>query len=170
MRTAKQIIVKETLPQLKALLNAQPEYLRKRINMLIFIKKRNAPLSKNDIASGMGINHNTANSWRLKYEKGGIAALLKYDKKCFKKPMITPQVHQAIKEKLNQYNNPFTSFTELTQWIDKNFIPHINYHTVNKYTKRHFGAKLKTARKSHIKKNEQQVDDFKKNSGKNSKK
>lgn len=39
----------------------------------------------------------------------------------------------------------------------------INYHTVNKYVKRHFGAKLKVSRKSHIKKDLNAVESFRKN-------
>lgn len=44
------------------------------------------------------------------------------------------------------------------------FCSGIKYHAVNKYVKRKFGAKLKVARKSHIKKDEKQVEEFKKNS------
>jgi hypothetical protein len=40
----------------------------------------------------------------------------------------------------------------------------INYQTLNSYVKRHFGAKIKVARKSHINKNELAVDTFKKTS------
>jgi CBS domain containing-hemolysin-like protein len=42
----------------------------------------------------------------------------------------------------------------------------INYHTVNKYVKRKFGAKLKVARKSHVNKSEEAVIEFKKKSTK----
>jgi hypothetical protein len=52
-------------------------------------------------------------------------------------------------------------------WIKDNYIPSgINYQTINSYVKRHFKAKLKVTRKSHIKKDEKAVESFKKTSGK----
>jgi len=69
-----------------------------------------------------------------------------------------------IEAKLTHPDEAFRSFEELRQWIDEHFVPGINYHMVNKYVKRKFGAKLKVARKSHVWKDKQQVEEFKKNS------
>ena len=71
-------------------------------------------------------------------------------------------MHQAIHRRLTSPKDAFTSYVDLINWIVENYIPNgINYHTVNKYVKRHFGAKLKVSRKSHIKKDENAVDTFK---------
>jgi hypothetical protein len=40
----------------------------------------------------------------------------------------------------------------------------VNYQTIKSYVKRKFGAKIKVARKSHINKNDDLVDSFKKTS------
>jgi hypothetical protein len=46
----------------------------------------------------------------------------------------------------------------------------MKYITLVKYTQRHFGSKIKVARKGHVKKNDTEVDSFKKTSFKNARK
>ena len=60
-------------------------------------------------------------------------------------------------------SDAFVSFEELRKWVDEHFIPGIKYVTLNAYVKKHFGAKLKAARKSHIQKDPAAAEAFKKN-------
>lgn len=158
-----QLKIKENLPQLKGVLRKQPRHLRPRIQMLILMKEGKA-YSKRELADALGVNHNSVQTWRTAYKKKGLSALLKFERGGFKPSVIPPKVHRAIEKRLKNPVEAFNGFDQLRRWIDKNFIPAINYHTVNKYVKRHFGAKLKVARKSHIQKDEQAVNRFKKNS------
>ena len=53
----------------------------------------------------------------------------------------------------NCLNNPkegFRSFIEVQQWLASEFGIEMQYHAVNKYVKRKFGARLKVSRKSHV--------------------
>ena len=95
--------------------------------------------------------------------KSGFEGLLAFAGGGKKKSLISSTAHNAIERKLTNPKEAFTSFIQLRDWISEEFVPGINYHTVNKYVKRHFGAKLKVARKSHILKDEQAVEAFKKN-------
>jgi len=52
----------------------------------------------------------------------------------------------------------------LHEWIKENYLPAIHYQTVHKYVRRTFGAKLKVVRKSHVKKDIEATEEFKKNS------
>ena len=156
--------IKETEADLKKLLRKQPEHLRDRVRMLIVCKKSTDPLSKTTLSQEIGVNHNSIQKWRKAYISGGIEKMLEYNRGGFKPSLITADVHKKIEEKLTNPKEAFRSFVELQQWIDKHFVPGIKYHAVNKYVKRKFGAKLKVARKSHIKKDEKQVEEFKKNS------
>jgi transposase len=156
------IQVKETVAALKQLLRKQPLYLQKRIQMLLLIKEGKHS-SKYDLATALSVNPNSIQTWRSKYTRGGIKNLLVYNRTSNKKSVITPELHKAIEKKLTNATEAFRSFEELRSWIDEKYIPFINYHTVNKYVKKHFGAKLKVARKSHIAKSEQAVSAFKKN-------
>lgn len=166
MANSKNIIVKESEFELKKLLRQQPIHKKNRIQMLLILKKSQVSLSKIELATILKINHNTAQKWRKSYFDNGIHGLLFDGRVGFKPSIINSEIHQAIEEKLTSPKDAFTSYIDLINWIVENYIPNgINYHTVNKYVKRHFGAKLKVSRKSHIKKDPNAVDTFKKTLG-----
>ena len=157
-----QLKIKETLPQLKGVLRKQPQHLRHRIQMLILMKEGKA-YSKRELADALGVNHNSVQTWRTAYKKRGLSALLKFERGGFKPSVIPPKVHRAIEKRLKNPIGAFNGYEQLRRWIDEHYLPAINYQTINSYVKRHFGAKLKVARKSHINKDEQAVKEFKKN-------
>lgn len=163
MAKSKSISVKESEVELKRLLRQQPIHLRNRVQMLLVLKGSEHTLSKNELSKILKINHNTAQRWRKTYCEKGIDALLSDGRVGFKPSIISNEIHQAIEERLTSPKDAFTSYIDLINWIVENYLPQgINYHTVNKYVKRHFGAKLKVARKSHSKKDENAVEIFKK--------
>ena len=165
MDLAKHIIIKESEKELKTLLRKQPIHLRNRIQMLVVLKKSEVSLSKETLAKILNINHNTAQKWRTRYVKGGVSGLLSNGRVGFKPSVISTELHLAIQEKLHSPKDAFTSYVDLIQWITENYMPEgVNYQTINSYVKRKFGAKIKVARKSHIKKDETAVDSFKKTS------
>ena len=167
MTNSKQILVKESEDELRKLKIKQPAHLKKRIEMLLILKKSEIPLSKNELSTLLKINHNTAQSWRNLYFRNGIDGLLTYGRIGFKPSIISAELHKALETRLNSPKDAFTSYVDLMHWIKDNYIPSgINYQTINSYIKRHFKAKLKVARKSHIKKDEKAVESFKKTSGK----
>lgn len=157
-----QLKIKEPLSVLKRLRRQHPQHIRSRLQMLILLKEGKAS-GKRGLADALGVNHNSVQTWRTAYKKGGLTALLKFERGGYKPSIITPDAHRAIEKRLKNPMEAFSGFEQLRRWIDEHYIPHINYHTVNKYVKRHFGAKLKAARKSHIQKDEQAVEEFKKN-------
>ena len=164
MAKAKTLTVLQTPQQLKQLLKQQSKpALRSRIIMLQQIQQADAPLSKNELAERVGVNHNSIQKWRRLYETSGISALLQHKQGGKRREVINATAHAAIEQKLKSPADAFVSFEELRRWVDKHFIPGIKYVTLNAYVKKHFGAKLKTARKSHVQKDLQAVDNFKKN-------
>ena len=164
MANALSLSVRETKQQLQALLKKQPASLRGRIVMLLTIKKSERALSKIELARLVGVNPNSIQSWRTLYVSKGINGLLTHNKGGKRREVITPGVHKAIEKRLRSPENAFGSFKELQQWVEEHYIKGIKYVTLNAYVKRHFGAKLKVARKSHINKSEQAITAFKKNS------
>lgn len=164
MAKAKNIVVKETLQELKQLLKEQhKQTMRNRIIMLQQIKQSDVPLSKNELASLVGVNHNSIQKWRRLYESKGIKGLLEQTRGGKRREVITLLAHAAIEKRLKSPSDAFISFEELRKWVDEHFIPGIKYVTLNAYVKKHFGAKLKVARKSHIQKDLHAVNTFKKN-------
>lgn len=164
MAKAIEITVKETLSDLKKLLKRQPEHLRDRIRMLMIIKQSEEPMSKHQLAKAVGVNHNSIQKWRKMYREDGIEKLQEFHRGGFKPSLIDAETHKRIEARLRSPEEAFRSYEELRQWIDENFIPGIKYHMVNKYVKRKFKARLKVARKSHVQKDQQAVEAFKKTS------
>jgi transposase len=163
MAKALPIVIKESELQLRKEIKKAASHLKPRIHMLLLIKEGDV-LTKRGLAKVIGVDPNSIQKWRTTYLKGGLEGLLAFAGGGKKKSLISSTAHNAIEQKLTNPKEAFTSFVQLQDWISEEFVPGINYHTVNKYVKRHFGAKLKVARKSHILKDEQAVEAFKKNS------
>lgn len=172
MSAPKSIQVKESVTELKKLLKSTPRLIFPRIKMLLEIKKHEAMggISKRILAEAIGVNHNSIQTWRTLYEKGGIEQLIKYTKNEGRPTILTAEEHQAIKSKLNDSKNGLRGYVELLDWVESTFKKEIKYNTLLKYTNREFGASVKVARKSHVKKDLEAVSAFKKTSLKSVKK
>ena len=164
MANALSITIKESLRELRGLLKKSATHHSPKIKMLLEIKKSDYALSKNELAERIGVNHNSIQTWRTKYQKSGISGLLTDGRIGFKPSIIDPSVHKKIKLKLHSEDAAFSSYKQLHAWVEKNFIKEVNYNSLRHYVKRHFGASLKVPRKSHINKDKEAVAAFKKTS------
>ncbi len=162
MAKAKNIIVQETLKELQLLKRKQPEHLRHRIQMLITMKRSKEPFTKDGLAQVLGISGQTAHTWRTNYIKGGIDGLLTFKRTHGKESLIDEKAHDAIEQKLTDPSGGVSSYKDLQHWVSEKYLSGIKYTTLNEYVKRKFGAKLKVARKSHINKDEEAIEAFKK--------
>lgn len=164
-----EITVKQTLSELRQLQRSHGELIGKRLLMLIEIKRHEKTgISKRDLSRITGINHNSIVKWRKVYKQAGIEPLLKHGRVGgFKKSVVSKEEHDNIARKLQDPKNGIRGYTELLEWVNKEFSKDIKYITLVKYTQRHFGSKIKVARKSHVKKDEEAVAAFKKTSLKN---
>ena len=171
MSKAKIIHVKESSKELKQLQKNQPLTIIKRLNMLIELKKnRSEGISKRQLAKVIGVDPNSIQSWRTVYANEGIKGIISHGRIGFKPSLITKEEHKKIENKLKQPKNALRGYKELMQWIKDEFGKEIKYTTVVEYSKRHFGSKIKAARKSHILKDEGAMVAFKKTSVKSFKK
>jgi len=164
MAKALTITVKESLKDLRVILKKSAAHHSSKIRMLIEIKKSDIALSKNELAYRIGVNPNSIQTWRTKYNKEGIDGLLKDGRIGFKPSVINTKAHKKIESKLNASEAAFTSYKQLHQWVEKHLIEGVKYNSLRHYVKRHFGAKLKVPRKSHIHKDKEAVAAFKKTS------
>jgi hypothetical protein len=106
--------------------------------------------------------------WRKLYKLSGIEPLLTHGRLGgFKKSVISKEEHNKIELKLNDPKNGLRGYTELLEWVNKELHKDMKYISLVKYTERHFGSKIKVARKSHVKKDDEAVTTFKKTSLKN---
>ena len=165
------ITVKETIKELRSLKFKFGELIGKRISMLIEIKKHeHRGISKRELSQITGINHNSITKWRKLYVQEGISALLKHGRIGFKPSVVTPLEHQEIERKLNDPKTEIRGYKELLDWVKDELGKDMPYITLLKYSQRHFGSKIKVARKSHVSKDEEKVTAFKKTSVKSVKK
>ncbi len=159
-----QFKVKETVADLRKLQKQCNSMIGNRIRALIeFKKNEKAGISKRAVADIVGVNHNSVQDWRKLYITGGIGLLMSYTKQGGRPTLFSKAEHSKIESKLKDAKSGLRGYVELQQWAEKEFKREILYNTLMKYAVREFGSKIKVARKSHIKKDEKAVEDFKKN-------
>ena len=164
------ITVKESIKELRELQRKNGELISKRLLVLIEFKKHEKTgISKRDLSKITGINHNSINKWRNIYNEFGIAPLLSHGRIGFKISTVTNEEHLKIEAKLNNPQNGIQGYKELLEWVKTDLEKEMKYITLLKYVQRNFGAKVKVARKSHVKKDQSLVEDFKKTSSTNAK-
>lgn len=163
MSLPKPIIIKESLSELKELQRKSGHLIAKRLRILIEFKKHEeSGISKRAVSDNTGINHNSVSKWRNIYLKEGIHVFLKHGRKGFKKSVIDTESHKAIEKKLKDPRNGLRGYKELQQWVSDTLNLEVEYNTLLKYVIRHFGTKIKVARKRHVKRDENKAEDFKK--------
>jgi len=167
MSKAKQMYVSESVSELKKLLAYRNVTIANRIRMLILIKNNEgSSLSKQALGKMLGVSSSSIQIWRKLYERGGMSLLLEDKRIGFKPSLISQEEHAMIETKLNDPTNGLRGYVELQEWIRQEFDKSIKYNTLLKYCGRNFGSKSKVARKSHVKKDLQAVEDLKKTSDK----
>ena len=170
MSAPKTFKIKQSESELKKLMKNSVPMIAKRIHALIIFKRNeNVGISKRLVAEEIGVNHNSVQTWRTLYMEGGIKLLMSHSKIGFKPSKITDDQELALKTQLNNPLNGMTGFIELLDWFNKSFKTELNYKTFHGFVVRKYKAKIKVARKSHIKKDEAAVAAFKKTSNSSAK-
>lgn len=171
MAAPKTFKIRESENEIKKLMKSSNAMIAKRLHaLLVFKRNEESGISKRIVADEIGVNHNSVQTWRTLYIKGGIKMLVSHSNIGYKPSKINDEQEQALKDQLNNPYNGMVGFVELLDWFNKTFQTNINYKTFHGFVVRKFKAKIKVARKSHIKKDEEMVVAFKKTSVKSAKK
>lgn len=171
MALPKKIVIKETEKEIKKLLKQSIPFIGQRLRVLLVLKQNEEiGISKRDAAKLTGVDPNSIQNWRALYIKYGINGLMKHNKIGFKQSVFTEIEHKKIEEKLNDPKNGLQGYVELKSWIEHETGRVFNYNTLLYYCIKNFKSSVKVARKSHIKKDDNKVEAFKKTSGKSAKK
>jgi transposase len=148
MQQIKQFQIKETLSELRSLQKRYPSKF-KLLQMLVLLKQK-GNLSKYVIAEQLGSSQSSVGKWRNIYIAQGVEGLLIENRGGKKVGKITALAEKQLNSRLNNPKEGFRSFIEVQQWLVSEFGIEMEYHAVNKYVKRKFGARLKVSRKSHV--------------------
>lgn len=143
------------LTRLKTAINLQ------RVQMLYWLKTGKVSTRK-ELVKLTGKHEATITRWLNLYRKGGVNKLLEVKKVPGKSALISGKSLEALQEKLSEPTG-FNSYGEVQNWLQEQYGVRVAYQTVHKTVKYKLGGKLKTPRPSHIKKDEQAEQHFKKN-------
>jgi transposase len=167
MPALKSLVIKETIKELKGYQKGASSAINKRLLFLITIKQNKVEsISKRALSKALGIDPNSVTNWKRLYEQHGIEGIIGDGRIGFKPSVVSQIEHVALEKKLNDPKNGIRGYKELLQWVKTELSMDIKYITLVKYVERHFSTKIKVARKSHTKKDEELVSTFKKTSGK----
>jgi transposase len=171
MSDPKTFKIKESISDIKKLMKSSHPMIAKRLHaLLIFKQHEETGISKREVAEDIGVNHNSVQTWRNLYIGGGIEKLMSHSKTGYKHSLISTDQEKALNEQMHKPDNGFVGFIELLAWFNEKFKTDINYKTFHGFVVRKFNAKIKTARKVHVKKDPDAVEAFKKTSVRNVKK
>lgn len=143
--------VKESVKELKRLLRRSSAMNHPRLKMLIEMKKAGeGGISKRALKEKIGVSGQSIQTWRTAYKKGGIDKLLsnRLKGKAGRPSVFSRKEHKRLKEKLEDPDNGLQGYVEMQQWIREQFDKEVKYNTVLKYSARHFGSRVKVARRA----------------------
>jgi transposase len=171
MPSIKKLIIKETEKEIKKLLKKSSPFIGQRLRVLLILKQNEEiGISKREVAKLAGVDPNSVQNWRTLYINTGIEGLMKHQKTGFKPSVFSAIDHQKLETKLNDSQNGLQGYVELKAWLEKESDKVFNYNTLIYYCIRNFKLSVKVARKSHIKKDDNQGNVFKKTSDESAKK
>ena len=158
------ILITENIDDLKKLKRSLKSHRsRTRIQSLILTKEKRFK-KRSELAIHLSVSLSSLNRWTKEYLENGIDAVVKINSGGHKPSSVTKEIHDALSEKVYSSENPFQSYVEAVQWVNKTFDKEYHYNLIREYLIKHFKTKLKSPRKSHYKKDERAIEAFKKTS------
>ena len=156
------LAIKESEEHLRYLLRKQTKLLQQsRVKALLLIKQDKVQYTY-QLADKLKRGRRTIYDWLKSYQENGIEGYLTVLSRGKRKEKLTLEEKQSIALKLQDPATDITSYVELLHWVKGQFGKDIPYHVVYNYCRVHLKSRLKIARKSHHKKDEQAIEAFKK--------
>lgn len=156
------IEIKESISSLEAAFKSSDNFkIRQRIQSLILLKQEKFKRQV-DLADYLGVDRSSLKRWIKQYKDTGFNGLITLKSGGNYKGIISESLHEALKEKVNDSQDPLLGYWHAVFWVKENFGQEIHYQTLRSYLIRHFKTKKKHPRKSHYKKDKQALEVFKK--------
>lgn len=156
-----EIEIRESIDELKKLLNKQSNMKsRQRVNALIEIKRQSSS-SRLALAQYLGIGKRTLERWLSIYKDEGLSGIVRVKSRRKGSSIITEEIHGALEKRVNSKDASFLGYWDAHQWVQQEYGIEISYYWLRRYLISRFGTKVKSTRKSHINKDGQAVALFK---------
>ena len=97
--------IKESEKEIRLLMKKSIPLLSKRLHALLILKQHEKPgISKREVAEQIGVNHNSIQTWRSAYIKGGMEQMLSHEKTGYK-PVIHNKNRLLTKTRTYSFDN-----------------------------------------------------------------
>lgn len=154
------LIIKQSEQELLILLKKQKSHKNhQKLNCLLHLK-RCTFCKLDDLAKSQTISASTLDKWIRLYRDQGLDALLAPIQGKRTSNIITPTIHQGLKERLQSIDNPFLGYWDAKSWILQTYGVEIEYQWLWKYMTTKLNAKFKIPRRSNIKKDKEAENAF----------
>ena len=155
-----EIEISQSVEQLKSIRSKESSARGKsRINALIHLKEQTFR-TRQELANHLQVHIRTLERWLSQYVLQGMNLMIKDAPKNKGSKIITKEIHEALKGRVSNSEDPFLGYWEAQKWVNENFDVQIKYQRIREYMIKHFKTKLKTPRKSHVKKDKQAIEAF----------
>ena len=156
------VIVAESLAFLEKEYSKTSEPLKRdRIKTLIYVKIKKF-VFQSDIAKKLGRNERTIREWLKSYSALGYNRYLEVNSGGNNTAVISDRAKEFIALKVNDPSTTITSYVELLALLEDELGEQLLYTTLYQHCKNRHKTKLKVARKSHHKQDENAIAFFKK--------
>ena len=163
MRKTKELTIKESLIELnKTKRKCVSIKEEKRLIMLIRIKE-NKNIDREELAKSLKICKRTLERWIKSYREEGLIFIQSGRTRIRLSKKINISISRGLEERVKDPKSSFKSYIDAQQWVLDEYGEMVNYHTLRWFLTKKFGTKLKSPRKSHIKKDPKAVEAFLKN-------
>ena len=143
--------IAEPVDELKQRLQREHDGRKKpRVQMLYLVVSGQAH-TRQDLAQLLGLSRTTVSRWLVRYQTGGVAALLDIYVPAGKPSSLSADILASIEQALHQPEG-FASYHDLQQWVEQTHGVRVKYKTLYTMVRTRFKTKLKVPRPSHTKK------------------
>ncbi|WP_017294391.1 helix-turn-helix domain-containing protein [Geminocystis herdmanii] len=129
MAGVSQVKIIESIEQLKTLLSEQKTSDNFQKIQVLYLLKSQQVKTITEVASIIGKHRVTIQYWLRCYQQEGIEELLQEKKGGGRKPFISPQIIDKLRDKLDK-NTDFQSYKEIQNWLNKEFQLGVSYDVV----------------------------------------
>lgn len=160
MAKRQEITIKEGVEDLKKLrrkcISSKEE---KRLEMLILLKS-DTMISRKKLSLTLDISDRTLRRWILSYNEFGLSFIFSSRNRNRNSKIITQEMSIGLEKRVSNPKTGFLSYVDAKNWIKEVYNVNVNYHTLRDYLKSKFKTKLKSPRRSHVKKAPESVETF----------
>lgn len=131
----------------------------KKLDCLILLKSGDYTDLK-DLSDDLGISLSTVRRWLNKYRSQGLNVYLEKYRRKRTSSIITSEIHDGLKSRLEDPLDSFKGFWDAQQWVKDTYGVEVNYKTLWSYITDKLGGRIKVPRKSNIKKDKEAEAEF----------